>query len=363
MIIQGDALDVLRGMAEESVNAVVTSPPYWRKRDYHVPPTEWPEVRWRPMAGLPYVHTTLAQSVCLGLEVDPMDYVAHLVLVFREVRRVLSSDGVIFLNIGDKYTTSGKKATPGSTSWRVGRNFTQTTIDDCGAFGLGRKQLCGIPQRVILSLQADGWVWRGENIWHKINAFLDGARDRTTMAHEPVYLLSKKPIHYADMIQVHQPYAESTMRELRSGEYGGTASKNYADSGAQDPSAAKAGFIKRHTVRPGIDHKGGGQGTGVITIIDQGGSNLRSVWSIPTQSTMGEHTASYPEKLVELCILMGCPAGGVVCDIFSGSGTTGLVAARLGREFIGIELNPDYIRMAERRIAGELAQQKLELGI
>jgi DNA modification methylase len=160
-------------------------------------------------------------------------------------------------------------------------------------------------------------------------------------------------MHYANMDAVRQPYAESTMRELAAEVYNGKPKKDYASSGAQNPSDAKARFIKRHSIRAGVDNKGGGQGSGQIEIKDLGGSNLRTVWPIPTQASNGEHTAAFPDRLAELCILMGCPPGGVVLDLFGGSGTTITVSLRHGRSALMIELNPKYCEMARRRIIND----------
>lgn len=319
-VYAGDVRDVLPTLPAESVHCVVTSPPYWGLRDYGV-------------AGQ------------LGLEPTPEEHVANLVGIFREVRRALRPDGTVWLNLGDSYagswgalsrgnhtgddkTTldghSGGLTTHGrqiSEHPHFGR-FTRTR-----ALGGGRKpkDLTGIPWMVAFALRADGWYLRSDIIWAKPNPMPESVTDRPTKAHEYLFLLSRSPRYY---------YDTEAVRE--------------ADSGQDHPRSVLSG-------QPSLEptnglmapHRGLRQTSGR----NGSGRNLRSVWTIATQPYPGAHFATFPEKLVEPCILAGCPPEGIVLDPFAGSGTTGRVANRLGRRAVLVELNPEYIDQALTRNA------------
>jgi len=263
MIYTGDCLTILPTLPAQSVHCVVTSPPYWGLRDY-------------------------GHADQLGMESTPAEYVAHMVQVFREVKRVLRDDGTVFLNLGDTY-------------------------------GSG-KQLTGIPWRVAFALQDDGWILRQDIIWHKPNPMPESVTDRCTKAHEYVFLFAKQQRYYYD--------AKSIMEPADPRNYRKRATQRIVPPG--------------QTIQGKMDAK-----RGEILCEDR---NRRSVWSVSVNSYSRVHFAVMPPKLVEPCILAGCPVGGVVLDPFAGSGTTGAVAASLGRNFVGIELNPAYVALAEQRI-------------
>ncbi len=344
-ILVGDSLETLRGLPEASVDCCVTSPPYFGLRDYGV-------------AGQ------------MGLEPTPESFVEALVQVMREVRRVLKSTGTLWLNLGDSY--AGARQEEGHTHSRRRDGAVIPRSDRC-VNGLKPKDLIGIPWMVAFALRADGWYLRRDIIWHKPNPMPESAKDRPTTAHEYVFLLSKGPRYYYDAAAIAEPLAESTLREIREG-YQGQGTKDYEGAGVQNPSAVKARIIankrkvpsgwdtrkgnhtdltgryRNHSLRPD-DTRGGNQGRGEMPVSAGLTRNKRSVWTIPTRPFKGAHFATFPEGLVEPCILAGCPEGGLVLDPFAGSGTAGVVALKTFRRFVGIELNPAYAAMAERRIA------------
>lgn len=295
-MLVGDCREILPTLPAESVHCVVTSPPYFGLRDYGV-------------AGQ------------TGLEASPDAYVDELVAVFREVHRVLRSDGTLWLNLGDSYANDGKWG--GHTGGKhvkalhcspVGRNKRYT--------GLKPKDLVGIPWRVAFALQADGWYLRQDIIWSKPNPMPESVRDRCTKAHEYLFLLSKAERYYFDQEPIREPVSENWSPEN---------APTVNELGAHVPTEGQ-----RKQRR--------------LTYTEPKGANRRSVWSVNTQPFPDAHFATFPPALIEPCILAGCPAGGVVLDHFAGAGTTGLVADRLQRNSILIELNPEYAAMAERRI-------------
>ena len=307
-IITGDCLDALATLLDRSMHCVVTSPPYWGLRNYRC-------------AGQ------------LGLEATPELYVANLVAVFREVRRVLRDDGTLWLNLGDSYATGA-----GSGRQMGGDSFGKTNaVIDAASYpvcqpnrmpigGLKPKDLVGIPWRVAFALQADGWYLRSDIIWAKRNCMPESVTDRPTKAHEYVFLMSKRERYYYDADAIREPHAEVSLARVK---------KPFHTS--QDVSGRAVNMAT-------------GDGD-MARFCHENGRNKRTVWTIATQPFAEAHFATFPEKLVEPCVLAGCPEGGTVLDPFAGSGTTGVVAYRLGRKFVGIELNPEYAEMAERRIA------------
>ena len=306
-IYQGNCLDVLRTMPDQSVHCCVTSPPYFGLRDY-------------------------GNAAQIGLEQTPAEYVARLVDVFREVRRVLRDDGTLWLNIGDSYAMStkgaggqGKQHTNAgsihkSRAWRIPPE-------------LKPKDLIGIPWRVAFALQADGWWLRQDIIWHKPNPMPESVRDRCTKAHEYIFLLTKSEQYYYDADVIREPHAR-LWNETNGG--------NMADVGHK-----KNGKIESRQTHP----KG-------YPLPNPLGRNRRSVWTVATKPYKGAHFATFPPALIEPCILAGCPdEDGVVLDPFNGAGTTGIVALQHGRRYIGIELNPEYINLAVDRIGAAVPRQ------
>lgn len=277
-IFCGDALAILKQLPDKCVQMVCTSPPYYGLRSY-----------------LPDGHSDKPLEV--GLEYTPELYVDRLVSTLREVRRVLRKDGVLWLNLGDSYAGSGKGGQPAmySQHWQPTYAHKGTVYP-----GLAAKQLLGIPWRVALALQADGWYLRADVIWHKSNCVPESVMDRPTRSHEYLFLFSKQRHYYYDKLAIQEPNVQPRKRE----------------------------------------------GTNI-----QREKNRRSVWSIPTQAHSFAHCATMSEQLAELCILAGSRPGDLVCDPFMGAGTTALVALQHGRNYLGIEINPEYILLANERLA------------
>ena len=295
-ILLGDALEQLRTLEAESVYTCVTSPPYYNLRDYG----------------------TAGQ---IGMESTPEEYIAKLVDVFREVRQVLRPDGTLWVNIGDSYAARSGGQPPRNTRNKHGHTEKHPPA------GYKCKDLMGIPWLLAFALRADGWYLRQDIIWHKTNAMPESVRDRCTKAHEYIFLLSKSAHYYFDAASIREPCGtKGNARTFRGGGVytGGRSFQNSA-------------IVARES------HGNDASRTGV--------RNKRSVWNIATGQFKGVHYATFPERLAEPCILAGCPEGGTVLDPFAGSGTTGVAAKRLHRNFVGVEINPEYWHMAADRIA------------
>ena len=295
MILLGDCRETLRGLPDGAARCCVTSPPYWGLRDYGC-------------AGQ------------IGLEKTPEAYVAEMVAVFREVKRVLADDGTLWLNLGDSYsaTTKGsgghnEKQDSNAGSWHDNHRWSI-------APGLKQKDLVNIPWRVAFALQADGWYLRSDIIWHKPNPMPESVTDRPTKAHEYVFLMSKSARYYYDAAAIKAP-ATST------------------DDSVRDRDASKLNNTPGRTRMRGLTTNG------------YNTRNARTVWTIPTQPTPDAHFATFPEALAERCILAGSAQGDTVLDPFFGSGTVGKVAERLGRKWIGCELNAKYVTISEKKTA------------
>ena len=334
-IIPGDCIEGMRTLADGSIHCCVTSPPYWGLRDY-------------------------GHEGQIGLEDTPEAYVGRMVEVFREVRRVLRDDGTAWVNLGDSYAGSwgnqGRKETRGTQRAINGPMLQKLKAesvheidccmdDDCvcaaGDGGiypdrrtktgswvndhptLKAKDLVGIPWRVAFALQADGWWLRQDIIWHKPNPMPESVRDRCTKAHEYVFLLTKSERYHYDAEAVSEAAAESSL--------------------------ARVAQLTLATQR-GSDRVPGKTNGPMKAVLSGTTRNRRSVWTVTTKPYSGAHFAVMPADLVEPCIKAGCPEGGTVLDPFAGSGTTLAVAAELGRNAIGCELNPAYIELAEKRI-------------
>lgn len=350
----GDCRQVLAAMPEESVQAVVTSPPYFGLRDYKV-------------------------EGQLGLEPTIEEYVDSLVAVFREVRRVLRSDGTVWLNLGDSYANDGKwgghtggehvRALHGSP---IGRNKRYT--------GMKPKDRMMMPARVAIALQADGWWLRDEIVWSKPNPMPSSVTDRTTPAHEMIYLLSKSARYHYDADAIREP-AVSTREELLRFEgrpdvgYPGHSNDRRRNGprvkvpGGWDIEPGGHNTVHRNgrtaaTYRdktadnPRIDGRRQAPEPGEANAFHPLGRNKRSVWTIATQPYPDAHFATFPERLVEPMILAGAPAGATVLDPFGGSGTTAMVANRLGRNAVHIDLSAEYVDQAIARIARARAEGK-----
>ena len=263
------------------------------------------------------------------MEPTPEEYVANLVEVFREVRRVLRDDGTLWLNLGDSYASvhTGGQKSPKST---VGSNMPgvqeiRQPKANPQEYGLKDKDLVGIPWRVAFALQADGWYLRSDIVWHKPNPMPESVTDRPTKAHEYIFLFSKSQKYYYDADAIKEPAVTSGQtRKFNTPKKVGRLVNQRKASGNESPDAEPWEV-------PAMKNK-------------------RTVWSVTTKPFKGSHFAVFPPDLIEPCILAGCPEGGVVLDPFVGSGTTLLVATQHHRRSIGIELNPDYIKIAERRL-------------
>ena len=295
-ILHGDSLEMLRGLPDGCVQCCITSPPYWGLRDYGV-------------------------EGQLGLEPTPEEYVSKMVEIFAEVRRVLRDDGTLWLNLGDSYNGSGGA---GGDYNKGGLKEGQPKYGPKMAPTLKPKDLIGIPWRVAFALQADGWYLRSDIIWSKPNPMPESVTDRPTKAHEYVFLMSKSSRYYYDNEAVKEPLLSSESVYLRAGksvrenhQYGEVAGRPLGD--------------KSFATMPS-------------------GRNRRTVWTITTRPYPEAHFAVFPETLVEPCLMAGSKEGDTVLDPFMGSGTVAKVALRARRHYIGIELNKDYIALAEKRL-------------
>ena len=306
-------------MPERSVNCCVTSPPYFGLRDY-------------------------GHEGQLGLEPTPDEYVKKMVEVFREVRRVLTDDGTLWLNIGDSYASyKDGKAVPDSTrgdstGTAVPKGFVRNRMaSSFEATAIKNKDLIGIPWMLAFALRADGWYLRQDIIWHKPNPMPESVTDRCTKAHEYVFLLSKSAKYFYD----NEAIKEIAVCGSRGSEFhtGKTGEHQLGRSQKVRPSK-KRGEFEGKNVLPGKE--------AFRAVVEM--RNRRSVWSIATRPYKGAHFAVFPPDLIEPCVLAGCPVGGVVLDPFGGSGTTGGVALKHGRSAVLCELNPDYVDVMQQRI-------------
>lgn len=304
-IICGDCLEVMKQMPDDSVNCCISSPPYWGLRDYGV-------------------------DGQLGLEKTPEEFIGKLVAVFREVRRVLKDDGTCWVNLGDSYANDakwgGKSGCKNITSCIGGYSREKKLTN------LKPKDLVGIPWRFAFAAQADGWYLRQDIIWHKPNPMPESVTDRCTKSHEYIFLLTKSARYFYDNEAIKEEFADD---------------RNGNPNGGGQYAKECAWVGNRENAQSGLA-KGKWNEDGNIS-----GRNKRSVWTVTTKSFGEAHFATFPEKLIEPCVLAGCPEGGIILDPFFGAGTTGLVAYKNRRDYIGIELNPDYIGMSERRIQAE----------
>lgn len=324
-IIIGDAVDALKSLPSESVNVCVTSPPYYGLRNYD----------------------TDGQ---IGLEETPEEYIEKLVEVFREVRRVLRPDGTLWVNIGDSYATGTKAKRKQSSNPGVGANNpkAQNSVPRVGTpKGCKTKDLIGIPWMLAFALRADGWYLRQDIIWQKPNCMPESVKDRCTKCHEYIFLLSKSPKYYFDAEAISEPIAESSAKRYLQDIASQAGSHRQPGRGGRSMKAAAPRFGGQKygdDGRPESRTKSGNLYTPTPR------RNKRDVWTVSTKGFKGAHFAVFPEKLVEPCILAGCPEGGTVLDPFVGSGTSGVVAKKTGRNFIGIDVNPHYGEMAAQRI-------------
>lgn len=390
MLIRANALQI--PLRDESVQCVVTSPPYWSLRDYALSPTVWGgdpgcdhswateqistevgggnwaqavngrgelqtgglEEKRKPIEAVAergFCQRCGAWLGCLGLEPTPDLYVDHLVEIFRDVRRVLRADGTLWLNIGDSYVTR-PHGRSGANTWdprypaaRHRGNFhsgeprNEDSPNRRPQQGIKNKDLVGIPWMVAFALRADGWRLRSEIVWHKPSAMPESVRDRPTRAHEQVFLLSRSARYVYDREAASEPVT------------GGAKPRGKASTPKAKPPAGwdrsegshrdLVGRYPQPRIRNNRSFERATKGH-----VDR--RNWRSVWTIPSEPYPGAHYATYPTALVRRCILAGCPTGGVVLDPFAGSGTTVRVARDLGREGIGLDLSRPYLHEQAR---------------
>lgn len=343
MIINGDALESLKTLDSESVDCCVTSPPYYGLRDYgtgkwiggdpNCPHRRLSKYSEKTITGHAQpelagnVGDAIYKTICplcgairedkqIGLEETPEEYIEKLVAVFHEVRRVLKDDGTLWVNIGDSYNSSNTgniKSEKQKTNKGLLANVNTKHLVD----GIKPKDLIGIPWMLAFALRADGWYLRQDIIWHKPNPMPESVKDRCTKSHEYIFLLSKNPHYYFDAEAICEPAKP--------------------DNSVRDRDHTKLNNTPGRTKMNGLK-------TNQYTT-----RNKRDVWTVPTKGDSIAHFATFPEKLIEPCILAGSRRGGIVLDPFFGSGTTGRVAAANGRDYIGIELNPDYVQIANKK--------------
>ena len=406
-IKQGNAIDILRSFDDETFDCCVTSPPYWGLRDYGT--ATWmggddPECDHRigrdTRSGLTDFQKTKPGSfgdeavrigescprcgatrkdLQIGLEKTPEEYVARIVQVFREVKRTLKKDGTLWLNLGDSYAGSGRGRDADGT-WNPGKggskqetnvgaitgravnhkSFSKKAIE-AGAIGnawvkpppgLKAKDLVGIPWRVAFALQADGWYLRQDIIWAKPNPMPESVTDRCTKSHEYVFLLSKSQKYYFDNEAIREPLKESTVLRL-SQDVENQKGSNRVPGKTNGPMKAVSVRTSGNSKTRDKEHWGVPHERERVTRYYEEikGANKRSVWTVTTKPFRDAHFATFPEDLIIPMIKAGCRPGGTVLDPFFGAGTTGVVAEKLGRTCVGIELNGEYIKIAEKRLS------------
>jgi DNA modification methylase len=327
-IRHGDCREVLRTLPDESVHCCVTSPPYFGLRDYGV-------------AGQ------------IGLEQTPDAFVAEMVSVFREVRRVLREDGTLWLNLGDTYQNA--KGQSGGIDPKQPARRHGLRPQDVSIPGLKPKDLIGIPWLAAFALRADGWYLRQDIIWSKPNPMPESVQDRCTKSHEYIFLLSKSRRYHYDADAIAEGLAEASVERLSQP----TIAQQQGSSRVPGKTNGNMKAVaKRSKDGDEASRNPGSRPHSLSEFEAKNGReypkrNKRSVWEVTTQPFSEAHFATFPPALIEPCIKAGCPAGGVVLDPFGGAGTTGLVADRLNRDAILIELNPEYAAIAERRIRGD----------
>lgn len=299
-IINGNSLEVLKSLPDNSIDCCVTSPPYYALRDYGC-------------------------DGQIGLEETPEKYIERLCDVFSEVRRVLTPEGTLWLNIGDSY--NGNKV--GNTEVVKNKKVSESNDFHKKLWGGAKpKDLIGIPWMLAFALRSQGWYLRQDIIWHKPNPMPESVTDRCTKSHEYIFLLSKSQKYYFDYESIMEPCADQERNNFQSGSRANGINKDRNDNDLGERSK---------TWKP-------------KTIDNQKVRNKRSVWEVNTKPCKEAHFATYPFELIKPCILAGCPENGIVLDPFMGRGTTAIVARSLNRNYLGIELNPEYIKIAHKRL-------------
>ena len=309
-IINGDSLKILKTLDTESIDCIITSPPYWQLRDYNI-------------------------SGQIGLEENIEEYIEKLMLIMDELYRVLKKSGTFFLNIGDTYSNVNSKFSKRSNKKR-GKENTFKVIPR--KTNIQRKSKMMIPERLCIKMIDQGWILRNEIIWHKPNVLPESLNDRFTNDFEKIFFFTKNQKYYFK--KQYKPYSEKTLNGFKDGVMP-TGKKKILEAG------------ESKTAMKRIDKPW-------KTIYNENGRNMRTVWSIATKGIKEGHYASFPEELVKRCLLAGCPIDGIVLDPFLGSGTTLKVAKSLNLNGVGVELKKEYIEIAVSRI-GEGLFNKIEV--
>ncbi|MBA4993239.1 site-specific DNA-methyltransferase [Pseudomonas aeruginosa] len=332
----GDCLHELQTLPDESVHCCITSPPYFGLRDYGV-------------------------DGQIGLEQTPAEFVARLVEVFREVRRVLRDDGTLWVNMGDSYAGGGGGNYSKSVK-QTGHGEHITNVRNRGGWldsaGVKAKDLMGIPWRLAFALQDDGWYLRQDIIWHKPNPMPESVRDRCTKAHEYLFLLTKSPRYYFDQDAILEPCSPNTHARLSQAVQDQIGSAR-ANGGVRSDRPMKAVGRK---FDPAKGNKNNASFDAAMAIMPEK-RNKRSVWTVPTAGFKGAHFATFPPDLIRPCVLSGAPRGGLVLDPFGGAGTTALVAMQEGRRSVLLELNPEYASIARHRLAAAWLEGAAQMDI
>lgn len=352
-VFNENCIETIKRMINQLLNCICTSPPYFNLRDYGLEPTLWPEITFRLNEFTPEI-VVPEMTCCLGLESNPVHYIAHLVYIFRLLKPKLKDDGTLWINIGDSYSAS-KTGSQGNNKQTItgglANQIEAGKRPDKKPNGYKHKDLIGIPWMLAFALRADGWYLRQDIIWAKKQAMPESVRDRCTRAHEFIFMFSKKPKYFYDHEAIKTPAKETSLNRWKqdvenqegSEQFGKTNGKMKAVGGPRT-SDKQRGHSRKHA---GFNDR-----WDLMTKEEQSalGANRRSVWHLSTSNSTEKHFAQFNAELPELIIKAGCPVNGIVYDPFMGSGTTGLTAVNLNRNFIGSEQGKPYFDISERRL-------------
>jgi DNA modification methylase len=343
-VLVGDCRDSMRQLIADGVKVqcVVTSPPYWGLRDYGIPPSVWGgDTTCQHQFDKAHCVKCNAWQGCLGLEPDYRLYLQHMIEVFALVWELLREDGTLWLNLGDTYVSSGGTVHQGKHGSRAGRTHTQRNIlgKTSGNSGLKNKDQALMPHRTAIALQEWGWWVRSDIVWHKKNPSPSSVRDRPTSDHEYLFLMARSERYYYDQAAIREPVSPDTH-----------ARASRARGSSYQPAGQKAHNGIMSARPPGVGPK-------AVDLVDS--RNKRTVWSLASAPYSGAHTATFPPKLIEPCILAGSKIGDVVFDPFMGSGTTAYVAEKLGRRWLGCEIGQHFQPLIKDRTTVSAA---LDLG-
>jgi DNA modification methylase len=395
-IMTADVIDGLKKLPDGYFHTIVSSPPYWAVRDYQIEPTSFPEVTYT-LFGMIEI-TVPAMSCQLGHEKSPEHFIGHMVYIFRELRRVLRDDGTLWMNMGDCYNSKSggyKNASQHGYHTYIAEGTAQATMKinrNLKNMGLKQKDQVGIPWLLAFALRSDGWYLRQDIIWHKKNPMPESVNDRCTKAHEYIFLFSKSKKYFYDAYAISTEIVDSSVKRLTQ-DLSNQKGSDRAAGGMKHNGTMKAVLPKHNSIK-GYDHKADKSGgltghSGYVNkdgeLIGNGRANKKSVWTVNNKGTTEKHFATYPEELVFDPIKAGtsehgccetcgapyirtfdkkdwissckCNAGIVPCrvlDPFAGRNTTGVVSGKLGRNWVSIEKNPQYVAIGENYSYKEL---------